>query len=184
MWLRPTAALCSWRFIHSLRCSKALKTPPHIFERLWWRPVRHGSSTGRGTWLIRGVFASHKFFSFSHGAKLGEFRPTLPAQVVCGSPVVAWGWGETVGISPRGWCKTLSWWGETRQELRGWRLRCPKLPTHAFGRLMRFWFVQSLQFAAVTGAQNSLMWVLRICRILDTFFQGASWRAAVAHTVG
>jgi hypothetical protein len=44
--------------------------------------------------IKRVSFASLKFFSFSRGAKFGEFLPTLPAQVVCGSPVGAWEWGE------------------------------------------------------------------------------------------
>jgi hypothetical protein len=38
-------------------------------------------------WIAGGIFAPPKFFSFSRGAKFGEFRPTLPAQVVCGSAV-------------------------------------------------------------------------------------------------
>jgi hypothetical protein len=39
-------------------------------------------------------FCTTEFFSFSRGAKFGEFRPTVPAQVVCGSPVGEWQWGE------------------------------------------------------------------------------------------
>jgi hypothetical protein len=42
------------------------------------------------------IFASLNIFSFFGGAKLGGFRSTSPAQVVCGSPVGARGWGETV----------------------------------------------------------------------------------------
>jgi hypothetical protein len=42
------------------------------------------------------IFAPLKFFSFSRGAKFGEFRPTVPAQVVCSSLVGAWQWGEMV----------------------------------------------------------------------------------------
>jgi hypothetical protein len=57
--------------------------------------------------LIRGVFAPLIFFLFSRGAKIGEFRPTWSAQVVRGSPVKDCGWGEMVGISPRGRGKTL-----------------------------------------------------------------------------
>jgi hypothetical protein len=48
------------------------------------------------------------------------------------------------------------------------RLRCPKLPPATFGQLMRFGFVQPLRFAALTGVQNSWVWVLSICRVLDT----------------
>jgi hypothetical protein len=44
----------------------------------------------------RVIFASLKIFSFSRGAKLGEFRPTLPAQVVCCLTFGAWRWGEIV----------------------------------------------------------------------------------------
>jgi hypothetical protein len=40
------------------------------------------------------IFASLKFFSFCREAKFGDFRLTLPAQVVSGSPVGAWQWGE------------------------------------------------------------------------------------------
>jgi hypothetical protein len=32
---------------------------------------------------IWGIFAPANFFSFSRGAKFGEFRPSAPAQVVC-----------------------------------------------------------------------------------------------------
>jgi hypothetical protein len=39
-------------------------------------------------------FAPSNLFSFSRGAKFGEFRPSAPAQVVCCSPVRAWGWGD------------------------------------------------------------------------------------------
>jgi hypothetical protein len=42
------------------------------------------------------IFASLKIFSFFSGAKFGDFRSTLPAQVVCGLPVGAWQWGEIV----------------------------------------------------------------------------------------
>jgi hypothetical protein len=41
-------------------------------------------------------FAPLKVFSFFSGAKFGEFRPTLSAQVVCDPPVGEWGWGEIV----------------------------------------------------------------------------------------
>jgi hypothetical protein len=41
-------------------------------------------------------FASAKYFSFSRGAKFGEFRPSALAQVVCVSPVGERGWGEIV----------------------------------------------------------------------------------------
>jgi hypothetical protein len=44
----------------------------------------------------RVIFASLKFFSFSRGAKLGEYCPTLAAQLVCVTPVGAWEWCETV----------------------------------------------------------------------------------------
>jgi hypothetical protein len=33
------------------------------------------------------IFAPRKFFSFSRGAKFGEFRPASLAQVVCASAV-------------------------------------------------------------------------------------------------
>jgi hypothetical protein len=52
-----------------------------------------GGSAGRKRLMI---FASLKIFSFCREAKFGEFRPTLPAQVVCGSPVGAQRWGEIV----------------------------------------------------------------------------------------
>jgi hypothetical protein len=42
------------------------------------------------------IFAPPNFFLFSGGAKFGDFRPTLPAQVVCGSPVGSWQRGEMV----------------------------------------------------------------------------------------
>jgi hypothetical protein len=42
------------------------------------------------------AFAPLKIFSFFGGAKLIEFRPTAPAQVVCWLPVGAWGRGEIV----------------------------------------------------------------------------------------
>jgi hypothetical protein len=41
-------------------------------------------------------FRLSKFFSFSRGAKFGEFRPTWRAQVVYQFAVGAWGWGEMV----------------------------------------------------------------------------------------
>jgi hypothetical protein len=41
-------------------------------------------------------FAPAKFFSFSRGAKFGEFRLSAPAQVVCGSLVGVTQWGEIV----------------------------------------------------------------------------------------
>jgi hypothetical protein len=42
------------------------------------------------------IFAPLKFFLFSREAKLGDFRPTLPAQVVCALIVRESWWGETV----------------------------------------------------------------------------------------
>ncbi|HJQ78976.1 MAG TPA: hypothetical protein VJ828_03430 [Lacipirellulaceae bacterium] len=61
------------------------------------------------------IFAPPKFFSFSRGAKLGQFRPTRLLQVVCWLQVREWWWGETTGVSPRGWDKTGLRWGEIRQ---------------------------------------------------------------------
>jgi hypothetical protein len=40
------------------------------------------------------IFGSLRFFSFSREAKLGEFRPSAPAQVVCRLAVAVWQWGE------------------------------------------------------------------------------------------
>jgi hypothetical protein len=45
---------------------------------------------------------------------------------------------------------------------------------------MRLGFVQPLRFAALTGAQYSLVWVVRICSNLDTGSKHGGWRAAVA----
>jgi hypothetical protein len=41
-------------------------------------------------------FCLTEIFSFCREAKFGEFRPTLPAQVVCSSPFGVWQWGEMV----------------------------------------------------------------------------------------
>jgi hypothetical protein len=41
-------------------------------------------------------------------------------------------------------------------------------------------FAQPLRFAALTLAQNSLVWVLRICSDFDTGCNGVCRRAAVA----
>lgn len=45
---------------------------------------------------------------------------------------------------------------------------------------MRFGFIQSLQFAAVAGAQNSWVWVLRMCSKLETAYELGPRRAAEA----
>jgi hypothetical protein len=63
-------------------------------------------------------------------------------------------------------------------------VRCPKLPPPTFGHLMQFGFVQPLQFAAVTRAQYSLLWVLRIGSNLDTGSKCGSWRATLAQPFG
>jgi hypothetical protein len=39
-------------------------------------------------------FAPANFFSFSRGAKFGEFRSSAPAQVVWRLPVRKWQWSE------------------------------------------------------------------------------------------
>ena len=57
-----------------------------------------------------------------------------------------------------------------------------KIPPPTFGHLMRFGFVQPLRFAAVTGAQNSWVWVLRMCRDLETGCDCARRRAPLAQS--
>ena len=73
------------------------------------------------------IFASLIFFLFSGGAKFGEFRL-----------------GGCAKLSPG---EALFGAGTSRCHIR-----CPKFPPPTFGHLMRFGFVQSLRFAAVTGS--------------------------------
>jgi hypothetical protein len=73
-------------------------------ERAWQNSCYHdhalrkasGRATHRFACACLKIFAPLKFFSFCRGAKFGEFRLTLPAQVRCWLAVGKWQWGEMV----------------------------------------------------------------------------------------
>jgi hypothetical protein len=74
--------------------AKMRKTPPPSFAHLGaptWKGLLMCWTERKRFWVRLLIFASLKFFSFCREAKFGEFRSTLPAQVVCGSPVGALG---------------------------------------------------------------------------------------------
>jgi hypothetical protein len=85
-------------YVQTIGYAKVRKTPPHCFAHLgvvaWIAFDDRLGSGGFGDRLMN--FAPLKFFLFSCGAKLGQFRPTLTAQVVCGSSVDACQWCKIV----------------------------------------------------------------------------------------
>ena len=66
------------------------------------------------SWLRRLGFRPSEIFLFSGGALFIAFRPTPWLQIVWRPGVRRWQWGEMVRISPRGWDKSPTAWGDIR----------------------------------------------------------------------